>query len=150
MPSTYNTAYQETMKVLYDGLQANNSYKNLTVEWPNVKQKKPTDVAEETANANPFIRVTFQHVDRQQRTVGSANGKRRYENFVLLTVSLYVASGYGLEEIATFVNYIQSLFEGQTTASGVIFRKGAPRDIGQEGHYYRSDALIDLQYDEIV
>lgn len=146
MPSDYNTAFQETVVLLKAGLDT--QYPNINVEWPNVKNEKPKDRKDQTDQTKPWIRVVWQHVDSQQKTVGSVNGKRRFETTGLLTVSFFSPTGYGLEAIATAITYILDLFRGRTTASGVIFRAGQPRDGQQDGLWFRSDALVGFQYDE--
>lgn len=146
MPSTYNTAFQETMVLLKGGLDT--QYPNINVEWPNVKNEKPEERKEQTDQTRPWIRVIWQHIDSQQRTVGSVNGKRRFETTGLLTVSFFTPTGYGLEDIAAAMTYILDLFRGKTTASGVIFRQGQPNETQQDGPWFRSDALVDFQYDE--
>ena len=148
MPCNANTAYQETMSKLKTVLDAN--YPSIKVEWPNVRNEKPEEREVESDRTDPWIRVAWQHIDSQQRTVGSANGARRYENFGLMTVSMYVPTGYGLTEISNFASTILNGFRGKTTTSGVVFLVAVPKEVGQEGNYFRAEALIDFQYDEIV
>lgn len=149
MPCNANTAYQETMSKLKTVLDAG-GYLNVNTEWPNVRNEKPEERETESDRTDPWIRVVWQHIESQPRTVGSANGLRRYENFGLLTVSMHTPSGHGLTEISNFATTILNGFRGKSTSSGVVYHAGVPKEVGREGNYFRSEALIDFQYDEIV
>ena len=135
------------MVLLKAGLDT--QYPSINVEWPNVKNEKPVDRVGQTDVTKSWIRVQWQHVGSEQRTVGAANGKRRFETTGLLTVSMFSPTGYGLQAVATFSEYVLGLFRGKTTTSGVAFTGGTPRDVQQDGLWYRSDALVDFKYDEI-
>ena len=147
MPSDYNTAFQETMTLLKAGFDT--EYPDINIEWPNVQNQKPEERDGQKDITLPWVRVVWQHVDSQQRGVGSVLGSRRFETRGLLTVSFFAPSGYGTAVTAAFLTYVLTLFTGISTTSGVIYHPGQPREVGQDTLWFRSDALIDFQYDEI-
>ena len=149
MPSNYATAYAESMALLQAALSASDDYKDLPVEWPNVEPTRTNDQDKPTENPKPWIRVQWQHGTGRQKTIGSANGKRRYEFKGLITISHFFTSGKGIAGIGAFSEYAYDAFLGKTTASGVTYLPHSPKDVQQNGLWYRSDAMIEFRYDEI-
>lgn len=149
MPSNYNTAYQETMALLKTALDASADYSGIQVEWPNVEPTRSTEQNQHTENPVPWIRVQWQHGVLKQRTIGSANGLRRYEAKGLLVISHFHQSGRGLQGTGAFSTFCYDIFLGESTASGVIYKPQSPRDVQKDGLWYRSDAMIEFQYDEV-
>lgn len=147
MPSDYNMAFQETMTLLKSGLDS--EYPDINIEWPNVQNQKPESRNEQTDATLPWVRVVWQHIDSQQRGVGSVLGSHRFETKGILTISFFAPSGYGTELTAAFLTYVLTLFTGTTTSSGVLYHPTQPREVGQDTLWFRTDALIDFQYDEI-
>jgi len=149
MPSSYNTAYQETMTLLKAALDGSADYTEMPVEWPNVEPKRLNEQNQATENPLPWIRVQWQHGVLKQRTIGSSNGLRRYEAKGLLVVSHFHTSGQGVAGTGAFSTFCYGIFLGESTTSGVIYRPQSPRDVQKDGLWYRSDAMIEFQYDEI-
>jgi hypothetical protein len=151
MPSSYNTAYQETLAKLNTALLADSRFADLPIEWPNVLPTRTTDQSQPTENPAPWARVQYQIASNIQKSIGSAGpeSKRRYEVKGLLTVSYHATTGYGLSAVGALSQYLYDEFMGFRTASGVFYKPQPVRDVQQVGLWYRSDVMIQFQYDEI-
>ncbi len=136
------------MTLLKTALDASD-YAEEDVEWPNVEAKHSNDRDKPTDSPKSWIRVQWQHGSARQTTIGSANGLRRYRNKGIVTISRFSPTGRGLNGVADFITFANDVLRGKSTSSGVVFRPMAPRDVQHSGLWYRSDAMIQFEYDEI-
>lgn len=110
---------------------------------------EPPDGTDGNGNPLPYARVTIQHVDGFQPTVGSANGKRRFRHSGFITIQIFTAFGTGGLKSDRLVKVVKDAFEGKTTASSVIFRRVSPNEIGQSGAWFQTNVVIFFEYDEV-
>ena len=110
---------------------------------------EPPDGLDADGNPLPYARVTIQHVDGLQPTVGSANGTRRFRHSGILTVQVFTAFGTGGLKSDRLVKVVKDAFEGKTTASSVIFRRVAVSEIGHDGDWFQVNVVIHFEYDEV-
>lgn len=103
---------------------------------------------EQTTNA--FARVTVQHDDGGQRSLGGI-GARIFENEGLITVQVFVPlAGRGGYSIAqALAEVAKAAFEGKSTPA-VWFRNVRFNEIGPEGPFYQINVNADFVWHQQI
>ncbi len=112
----------------------------------------PTDMS-------PYLRAQFRHVDRNQRTVGGAGGRRFRAKFVL-TLKIYTRLGMGMDDYLvgvtsypgadTIAGVLLHIFEGKTTGiDAAQFYHVRSREYGEDEGRYLTLVLVDGDYDTV-
>lgn len=110
---------------------------------------KPPDGVDGDGNPLPYARVTIQHIDGFQPTVGSANGRRRFTHTGFLTIQIFTPFGTGELKSDRLIKVVKDALEGKTTTSGVIFRRVRVNEVGQSGDWFQANVIATFEYDEV-
>lgn len=149
MPTTTEQAFVDSMTMFKAAWDAGVESSGIAVHWPNVRGEIDTARQTPTDAAKSWARVTFQSVNSNQRGIGS-DGRHLYENAVLITVEVRVPTSIGSALAYRLVKVVLDAFRGKSSANGVRFMDCKPREVGNDGPWFRVDALIEAEYDEIA
>lgn len=150
MPADYETATREICRQFQMAWDAGADSNGIAVHWPNVRKDIPTARNTPDNATDSWARVTIQHDASRQTTVGHAAGSRRFRQRGLITVEIRVPTGRGHSLANKLLKIAADAYRGQTTDNGVSFFNITPREIGNEGPWYRVDLLARFQYDEVI
>lgn len=139
--ASYQDAYDEIMD-------------HFTTAWnaqtPPVPLLLYTGKTGETPNEAPFARITVQHNESNQRSVGGNVGNRRFRRFGIVTVQVFALSGDGLQEAHRLANIANNAFEGQKTGlDRVTFRNCRINEIGEDGPWFQVNVVADFDWDAV-
>ncbi len=149
MPATREQAVDEMLSLFKAAWDARPESQLIPVLWPNVRGDVDTTRQLPTDAAQSWCRVTVQTVRSEQRSISMTDGLRRYETEGLLTVEIYVPTSSGSGLAYRLVQVALNAFRGSETAHGVTFRNARPREIGNDGNWFRVDALVEFSFDEV-
>jgi hypothetical protein len=97
-----------------------------------------------------WARVTVQHQEGFQATLGGTDGTSRYRRLGVVTVQIFTDYGEGNVDGDTLATVAKNAFEGAVTSpGGVIFRNVRTPEIGQSGQWFQTNVLADFEYDEV-
>lgn len=107
----------------------------------------------------PYLRAQMRHTDRRQASVGGAGG-RRFRSKFQLTMKLYTQPGKGMADYKvgattwpgqdTIINGLLRIFEGKTTGiDAVTFYRVTPQEYGEDEGRYRTNLLVNGDYDTV-
>lgn len=113
-----------------------------------------TDKHEDLPDNGPYARITVQHTNFAQATLGGkpalGGGGRRFRRTGLITVQIFSVSGSGLTNSDPLVDLTVDTFEGEDTGSDRIeFRNVRANEIGQDGPWFQTNVLVDFEYDRV-
>jgi hypothetical protein len=107
-----------------------------TVLWPDVTGKRPT--------SGPYwADVMLRHEDSEQTSLAG-----RHTNYGRVMIDLYYPGGDGQTNLDTLAQEVTNALRGQHTAGGVWFRSVTPREIGEDGPWFRYTVTGVFQYDQ--
>lgn len=97
-----------------------------------------------------WARVNIQHTQSDQKSLG-APGTRRFERWGYVTAQIFtpLSEGQGLSLSEQLVIIARNAFEGNSTPSGVWFRKVTAKEIGVDGPWWNTNVIASFCYDEI-
>lgn len=97
-----------------------------------------------------WLRVGLRHADGEAVSLGTINGKRRYEQSGILFIQMFTPSGDGQRLADPLGDFILDIFRtGGATPSGVQFRSARRIEVGKSGAWLLTNCLVDFQYDLI-
>lgn len=98
----------------------------------------------------PYAVAFVHHSLRSQSTLGEP-GNRRFTQKGTITIQVFDALSVkqGLSNGLNLAIIARDCFEGKGTASGIIFRNAAIKEIGRHGEWYQFQVFIDFEYDEV-
>jgi hypothetical protein len=97
----------------------------------------------------PFVRITVQHADGSQRTLGET-GNRQFEHEGIAFVQVFApirASG-SMDVAQRLAEVAVAAFEGKRTAS-VWFRNVRINEIGRSGPFFQINVAADFQWSQV-
>lgn len=97
-----------------------------------------------------FVSFNMRHNDDVQRTLGGI-GQRRYEQFGVITIQIFVKPGDGLANLDTFGKIAVDIFKGKSTGSDrVLFTRSRYNEIGRSGNWNQGNVSVDFVYELIA
>lgn len=108
--------------------------------WENDRDDRETDLS-------PWAAVIVRHATGQQDTLGG-KGSREFLRLGTIMVMINTPSSSGLSNGYVLAKVVTDAFEGETSPNGVWFRDVRINEIGREGTFYKTNALIDFEYYE--
>lgn len=101
-------------------------------------------------SGKPWLRVGMRHGDGETASLGSLNGKRRFEQSGILFIQMFTPSGDGQRLADPLGDFLLDVFRsGGATPSGVQFRSARRAEAGKSGAWHQTNCLVDFQYDLI-
>jgi hypothetical protein len=148
MPATAEQAFDQIMTLFKSAWDSGAS--GVAVHWPNVRND--VDGARNTPadSADEWARISIQHSSGRQVSIGSPDGSRQFRQSGLITVEIYVPHSKGTARAWQLVRVALNAFRGKSTSGGLTFDSPRPREVGNDGPWFRVDALIGFKYDEVV
>lgn len=105
-------------------------------------------VADDRDTSNdPFFRVYVRHLTSGQRTLGGT-GHRMFGRNGILTVQIYIPIANGLQESYQLGKVVIDAFEGKSSPNGVWFRRTRINEVGKDGMFHLTNAIVDFEYHE--
>jgi len=142
MMSTFRTAWLADAETLA-----------IPVKWPDVAQGEfPPKTQDADGNPTPWARIVVLHNPGAggQGNLSGDTGQRRYERFGNVIISLFAGVGGGMAKLDEMTRVAMQAFEGvRHTATGVVFLRVRPQEVGQDGTYTQVNVLADFEYDEV-
>ncbi len=97
---------------------------------------------------SPWVRLSVQHTDAGQETLGSA-GNRNFERIGSVLVQIYTLLNAGTERSDELVEKAVEIFEGKEFAGTTVrFKDVAGRESGPTGRWYLAIVEADFVYIE--
>ncbi len=112
------------------------------IYWPRVQQPSlPGDW---------WARVTYRTVSQDQSTLGECDqpGRRRWTTVKVLLIDIYgpMSDGRGLDSVEKIAGIVQTHFRG-IRIDGMILLHPRVSELPEDGHWYRRQFVIEVQYD---
>jgi Bacteriophage related domain of unknown function len=114
------------------------------------KGEQPAAPDPPVPSGKPWLRVGVRHAGGETASLGSINGKRRFEQSGILFIQMFTPSGDGGKLADPLGDTILDAYRtGGATASGVQFRSARRVEVGKDGAWFLTNCLVDFQYDLI-
>ena len=111
------------------------------INYPDVVEKVPSA-------STPWARVTFQHVQSEQRSISRPGQLYTSQGIMITQVFTPQGSGISSTQKSDLVQLILDALRGQQTSGGLFFMRVTPKEIGASGQWYQTNISCFFQYDE--
>lgn len=149
MPTTSEQAFNDSMSLFKSAWDAGAESGSIAVLWPNVRGEIDTTRQAPTDAAKSWARISQQTITSTQRGIGS-DGKHLFETSGLITVEIRVPTSQGSGLAYRLAKVALDAYRSQTSVNGVRYGDCKPREVGNDGPWFRVDALMEFEFDEIA
>lgn len=130
----------EARDICFAVVKASMVGRNYEIKWPN---QIPTN--EPSANDEPFVVAQFEHLRGYRNSIG-LKGSRLFERFGAVTVRIYGSRKNTTELYETAEAVLKYFMDHE---SPIRFRNPTIREVGEDGVFFRVDAVVEFFYDVI-
>jgi hypothetical protein len=100
-------------------------------------------------DAVPWLRCKFTNTFSRARSIGNIDGVRRYERTGIFQVQVNDPLGTSLIQPEESARIVTNALEGVPTPHGLILRNVRAIENGSDGHWYVTEVIADVSYDEV-
>jgi hypothetical protein len=105
---------------------------------------------EHPADGSAWLRVSVQHGESYQATVGGDPGNRRFRNPGMFVAQIFTPTGAGTALADMYAQILKATFEGQRTkGDGAFFYNVRSKEIGQNDNWWQVNFTAEFQWDEV-
>jgi len=135
--------------VTTSGASSTTNFKPIISIWDDVQKQQPT----QQVNANnpvvlPWIRISMKHNTGGQSSLAGQNGLRRYTKYGFLIVEVFGAAGNGQLITDPIADAILTGVQGKSTPGNIWFRNGTVKEVGIDGAWWKTNVILEFEYDQ--
>lgn len=143
----YREAVDEILALFGAAWAANAAAAISAVTTPAIVYEDDEDGAPDSVA--PFCRITVQHADASQRTLGTAGARQfEHEGIVFVQVFAPIRARGAMDVAQRLAEVAQAAFEGQRT-SRVWFRNVRFNEVGRSGPFFQINVAADFQWSQV-
>jgi hypothetical protein len=132
-----------------NGAGSTTNFQPITTIWDDVQKQQPT----QQVNANnpvvlPWLRVGMKHNTGGQASLAGQTGLRRYTKHGLLIIEVFGAAGNGQQFTDPMADSLLAGIQGKSTPGNIWFRNGTVREVGVDGAWWKTNVILEFEYDQ--
>lgn len=141
MTSNASTARNETFALIRQAVL--DSLAGVSTRWEGV------EISE--VPSGKWLHTSMRHVTGRQSSLAGADGSVKWRRTGFVVAQCFAPMRQnGVVEATLMATVVRNSLQGQHTGSGVWFRNARITEVGIEKDWFRVDAVVDFEYEEIV
>jgi hypothetical protein len=136
-----NLTYQQATNDVYGDVKTAADSVSLQIYWEDVPKARDTD-------EDPYVYVNLRIDESGQATLGGT-GKRQFERFGTLVMTIYSRQGQGLQSARSLATTLGNAFEGKKSVNGAWYRNVLVTPVGRDGLFQRYEIAVTFRFTEI-
>lgn len=129
-------------KAAVDAYNATSPAQQLIAIYDDVQESVP-----DSSPAQPWVRLGVKHANGVQASLAGVTGLRRYNYVGIVMMELYCPTSNGQVLLDLISPLLLNAFQGQQSPSGIWFRNGVIKELGNDGAWSRDNIVVDFDYD---